>query len=127
MCHSLRGEEGGERGTREVIKQICPVRREEGEERGTLDMIELIYPVRGEEGGERGTQEVIEQVCPVQGEEGGEQEVSAAVRLLLLTPLLAETLEGAGTGTTGDLEEEGLDQGHICLTVEHHLTLVQSM
>ena len=88
-------------------------------------MIEQIYPVRGEEGGERGTREVVEQICPVRGQEGGEREVSVAVRPLVLTPLLTETLEGAGTGTTGDLEEEGLDQGHICLTVEHHLTLVQ--
>ena len=87
---------------------------------------EEICPVRGEEGGERGTQEVVEQICPFRGEEGGEQEVSVTVRLLVLIPLLTETLEGAGTGTTGDLEgeEEGLDQGHICLTVEHHLTLV---
>ena len=32
---------------------------------------------------------------------------------------------GQGTGMTGDLEEEE-DQGHVCLMVEHRLTLVSN-
>ena len=80
-------------------------------------LVERVCPVQGAEGGERGTPEVVEQVSPVQVEEGEEREVP-----------VAETVEGAGR--TGDLEEgeeEELGQGHICLMVEHHVTLVSNM
>ena len=68
---------------------------------------------------------MVQQVSPVPGEEAEEQEIPVAATLALIP--LAETAEGAGM--TGDLEEEGeeqLGQGHICLMVEHPLTLVNS-
>jgi hypothetical protein len=118
--------------TADVVVAVVPVKRvnpvqeegEEGGERETWEVVERIYPVRGEGGGERETQGMVEQILSLRRGEGGErEEISVAVRLLVLIPPLAETVEGTGAGAMADLEK-GLDQDHICLTVEHHLILV---
>ena len=87
--------------------------------------LKLVCPVQGAEEGERGTREVVQEVSPVPEEEAEEREVSVAATLALIS--LTEIAVGAGmTGDLGEEGEEELDQGHICLMAEHHLTRVNS-